>query len=98
MPTREALQRFFHDWERLTPQQRAQFRVARRAFVEDLPSGKFRPSLRIKRVHGRRNRGIWEMTWADNGRATFAYGIEVRPGEAHVIWRRIGTHDIFADP
>jgi hypothetical protein len=26
------------------------------------------------------------------------YGDEVRPGEAPVIWRRIGDHSIFADP
>jgi hypothetical protein len=38
------------------------------------------------------------MTWAADGRATFEYGQEVRPGEAHIIWRRIGTHDIFRRP
>jgi hypothetical protein len=34
----------------------------------------------------------WEMTWAPDGRATLEYGTERRPGEPHVIWRRIGTH------
>jgi hypothetical protein len=38
------------------------------------------------------------MTWAPNGRATWQYGPEQRPGERHVIWRRIGTHDIFRAP
>jgi hypothetical protein len=38
------------------------------------------------------------MTWASNGRATWQYGPEQRPGERHVIWRRIGTHDIFRAP
>jgi hypothetical protein len=42
--------------------------------------------------------GIWEMTWAPDGRATFAYGPEVIADEAHVIWRRIGDHSILADP
>ncbi len=32
------------------------------------------------------------------GRATFKYGTEVRPGTPHVIWRRIGTHDILTGP
>lgn len=33
-----------------------------------------------------------------NGRATFAYGEEQSPGQAHIIWRRIGSHDIFRRP
>jgi len=41
---------------------------------------------------------VWELTFAPDGRATFEYGDEVRPGDAHVIWRRIGDHSIFADP
>jgi hypothetical protein len=28
----------------------------------------------------------------------FEYGAEIRPGEAHVIWRRIGTHSVFRRP
>jgi hypothetical protein len=38
------------------------------------------------------------MTWAPDGRATFSYGTPVKEGEAHIIWRRIGTHDIFTNP
>jgi hypothetical protein len=38
---------------------------------------------------------VFEMTWDNDGRATFSYGEEQIPGEAHVIWRRIGTHAIF---
>ena len=38
------------------------------------------------------------MTWAPNGRATFEYGNEMRSGEPHIIWRRIGTHGIFRKP
>jgi hypothetical protein len=34
------------------------------------------------------------MTWAPHGRATFQYGPSHGQG-AHVIWRRIGTHNIF---
>ena len=42
--------------------------------------------------------GVWEMTWAPDGRATFEYGTERRPGEPHGIWRRVGAHDIFRQP
>ncbi len=38
------------------------------------------------------------MTWAPDGRATFRYGPEQVEGEPHVIWRRIGDHDIFDRP
>ncbi|HET7738898.1 MAG TPA: hypothetical protein VFK32_10015 [Tepidiformaceae bacterium] len=42
--------------------------------------------------------GVYEITWAPDGRATFEYGAAVISGEIHIIWRRIGTHDIFRDP
>jgi hypothetical protein len=38
------------------------------------------------------------MTWAPDGRATFEYGLERLPGEPHVIWCRVGAHDIFRQP
>jgi hypothetical protein len=38
------------------------------------------------------------MTWADDGRATFEYGLKVRIDEVHIVWRRIGSHDIFREP
>ena len=28
----------------------------------------------------------------------FAYGDEVLAGEPHVVWRRVGTHDVLRDP
>lgn len=52
--------------------------------------------FRVKRVRG--TSGVWEMTWAADGRATFEYGDELRPGTPHIIWRRIGTHDVFTSP
>jgi hypothetical protein len=51
---------------------------------------------RVKRVQ--RYPDVWEMTWAADGRATFEYGQEIHAGEPHIIWRRIGTHDIFRQP
>ena len=38
------------------------------------------------------------MTWAPNGRATFEYGDEITKGEPHVVWRRVGTHDVLDQP
>lgn len=52
--------------------------------------------MRVKRVGGTPD--VWEMTWAPDGRATFTYGAEVRAGDPHIIWRRIGKHDIFREP
>ena len=97
MPTREVLASYWRDWDRLTPQQQRRFRAAVGEFIADLREGQaFRPGLRVKRIQG--HPGIWEMSWAPDGRATFQYGAEVVPGEAHVVWRRIGTHDVFRRP
>jgi hypothetical protein len=38
------------------------------------------------------------MTWAPDGRATFHYGDPIREGEPHLVWRRVGTHAILANP
>jgi hypothetical protein len=98
MPTREVLASFWRDWDRLTPQQQRAFRQAVAHFVADMAADgqSFRPGLRVKRVQGHPR--VWEMTWAPDGRATFEYGDEVRSGEPHVVWRRIGTHSIFRRP
>lgn len=97
MPTRDVTASFWRDWQRLTPEQRRSFIEAVRRFVADLKAGAgFRPGLRVKRVQG--HPGIWEMTWAPDGRATFEYGSERRPGDPHIVWRRIGTHDVFRRP
>jgi hypothetical protein len=96
MPTFETLPRFERDWKNLTPGQRATFRkVVLEAFVPDLaaPDRPFRPGLRVKGVKA--HPGVFEMTWDNDGRATFSYGAERVPGQPHVIWRRIGTHAIF---
>ncbi len=95
MPTHEETSRFLADLRALTPEQQTAFRTSLRKFIADLRVGRFRKGLRVKRVRGRP--GIWEMTWADNGRALFRYGPSVRPGERHVIWLRIGGHEIFED-
>lgn len=97
MPTFEALARFLKDYGRLDQDQRRAFAAARQVFVDDLRTGRgFRPGPRVKRVQSTAD--VWEMSWAPDGRATWQYGDERKPGEQHVIWRRIGTHNVFREP
>ncbi len=97
MPTYAWLARFRADFERLTPTQQSAFLAAVQQFVDDLRQGRaFRKGLRVKGIQGAT--GIFEMTWAADGRATFEYGDVVTEGEPHVVWRRIGTHAIFKQP
>lgn len=96
MPTFEALKGFARGYDRLTRQQKMQWQRAVRRLVSGLKSGRLDPALRVKRVQG--HPGVWEISWAPDGRATFHYGDEVRPGDPHVVWRRIGTHDVLDRP
>lgn len=97
MPTFAWLGRFAADFDRLSPAQQAAFLAAIAQFVEDLRAGgRFRKGLRVKGVQGAS--GVFEMTWAHDGGATFQYGDAFIEGEPHVIWRRVGTHDVFKQP
>ena len=96
MPTHEERPQFRRDYDSLTGAQQLAFRTALARFIADLRQGQFRAGLRVKRVQG--YPGVWEMTWAPDGRASFQYGSEIRAGEPHIVWRRIGTHDIFREP
>jgi hypothetical protein len=97
LPTFAWLARFAKDFGSLTPGQQAVFLAVVAQFVADLQSGRgFRKGLRVKAVKGAA--GIFEMTWASDGRATFEYGNEVRGGVPHIMWRRIGTHSAFKMP
>ena len=85
------------DFDSLSADQKAAFLTAVAQFVEDLRRGEgFRKGLRVKGAKGAS--GIFEMIWADDGRATFEYGDPVSEGEAHIIWRRIGAHKILNQP
>lgn len=98
MPTFQTHPRFDRDWKNLAAQQRERFRrVIGEEFQPDLVSGHFRPGLRVKGVLDAPT-GVFEMTWAPDGRAAFEYGKEQRAGETHIIWRRIGSHDVFRRP
>ncbi|WP_239347805.1 MULTISPECIES: hypothetical protein [unclassified Frankia] len=94
MPTFERTMRFLDMYRQLTPAQRERFLRARDMFLADLRlGGGFRKGLRVKGVRTRP--GVYEMTWAPDGRATFAYGPSKRADEPHIIWLEVGTHDIF---
>lgn len=97
MPTYEAEPRFDQDFARLMPEQVRAFYRAVARWVEDLKAGRqLRRGLRIHRIET--YPGVWGFTWAPDGRATFSYGPEVHPGEAHIIWRRVGSHEIYGNP
>jgi hypothetical protein len=97
MPTREVAESFWAGWSRLTAVEQDAFLVAVEKFVEDLRTGGgFRAGLRVKGVRGAP--GVYEMTWAPDGRATFSYAASVVDDEPHIIWRRIGTHEILRRP
>jgi len=96
MPTYEGTEAFWRDFDRLTAGQKHLFLTAVQKLVFDLKTGDPRPGLRIKDY--RRIRGMCELTWAPDGRALFRYGDAKRPGDKHIIWERVGTHDIFESP
>ncbi len=94
MPTFERLRRFDRDYAALTDAQKDAFRAAVQKFVADLKRGHgFRQGLRVKGIRGAP--GMFELTWADDGRATFSYGESRREGEPHIVWHRLGTHDVL---
>jgi hypothetical protein len=97
MPTCDVLASFWRDWDDLSPDEQSAFLDELRKFIADLQAGKgFRKGLRVKGVKGAR--GVYEMTWAPDGRATFQYGRAVKGDDPHIIWRRIGGHGIFRNP
>jgi hypothetical protein len=97
VPTYRLLPRFLQDFAQLSKEDQQRFRDAVAKFVEDLERGEgFRPGLRVRGVQGAS--GIFEMTWAPNGRATFQYGSPILKDQVHVIWRRVGTHAVLSGP
>jgi hypothetical protein len=94
LPTYERSAQFVDDYAHLSPAQRRAFRVAVEKFVADLRRGRgFRPGLRVKGIQG--SAGMFEMTWAPDGRAVFSYGASIHEGEPHIVWHAVGTHDVL---
>lgn len=97
MPTFAWLARFRADFDSMSASRQAVFLAAVAQFVDDMSRGRaFRKGLRVKGVKGAT--GVFEMTWAGDGRATFEYGQSVVDGEPHIVWRRVGTHAILNEP
>jgi hypothetical protein len=97
MPTFKARPRFRKDFDALSAEEKERFPQAVAKFIEDLEGGHgFRPGLRVKGIQGAR--GVFEMTWAEDGRATFEYGAPDRNDQVHIVWRRIGSHAISTSP
>lgn len=96
MTTFDVTNCFKRDLKKLPKTQREIFADAVQEFVEDAVTGKFQSSLRVKRVQGTSE--VFEMTWAPDGRATWQYGKPIRAKESHIIWRRVGTHEVFRNP
>ena len=62
--------------------------------MADLAGGRgFRAGLRVKGLKG--SPGMYEMTWAPDGRAVFSYGESIREREPHIVWHAVGTHDVL---
>ena len=96
-PTYHLVSGFAREFEHLPREQRRAFLKAVAKLIEALKGGARPPnSLRIKRVQGTDD--IWEMSYSGDGRATFRYGAEQRAGETHVIWLRVGGHEILSRP
>lgn len=96
MPTYDWTARFRREFESLTPEQQTRFLRAVRHFVDDLRAGTVRAGLRVKPFRG--SAGLFEFTWAPDGRALFRYGTPLRSNDRHIIWERIGGHEIFENP
>ncbi len=98
MPTFERLARFDREFRRLPRELQQTFLAMLPSFIAALKQDPpvFPPTLRVHRVQGAA--GVWEITFAPDGRATFEYGKEVIAGEPHVIWRRVGTHSVLSEP
>ncbi len=99
MPQYETTETFERDYRGLTQQQKGHFKDAVRKFVEDLRrgDGTIRSSLGIRPV--RKAGGyVFEFHFERNGRATFHYGKCSDPNDVLIVWRRIGTHDIYEAP
>ena len=98
MPTFDRLALFKREYRKLTPEQKARFRVAVAKLVAALqqtpPSLPGDPLVHPLAGH----RGVYELRF----RARRAGDVHVRRAGArrtpHVIWRRIGGHDVLERP
>lgn len=105
MPTFEARDRFWNEFERLRHAEQETFLTARDEFIEVLRAWEDAGCPGIPRFPARlgvtpmvNHPGVFELAWASDGRCTWEFGTPKRTGKCHVIWRRIGSHAVYADP
>ena len=98
MPTYEVSPSFKREHAKLSPALKRRFADAVRRLVAELERDPPRlPGMPVVRpLSGRR--GVYELRFAPDGRATFHVGEELTPGVPHVVWRRIGDHSILDRP
>jgi hypothetical protein len=97
VPTYSFEPRFGREFARLDATAARAFLRAKNRFVAALKAGRpFEAGLGIAEMTG--HPGIFEFHFSDGGRATFHYGNDGRGPAAHVIWRRIGGHEIYREP
>ena len=92
------------DLKKLKSEHRRLFQKERTRFLDALGNldSTDRPTnlpkkFRIKQL--RNTDGIWSMTWSfsrPDGRATFH--IQEIDGQLTIVWRRIGSHEVFKQP
>ncbi|MGH2409666.1 MAG: hypothetical protein ACRDGS_04760 [Chloroflexota bacterium] len=89
--------RFLAEYERLSPEDQDAFQAAIRRFVAALRASRAPdPGLGIRQMTN--HPGIYEFHFSRRGGATFHYGSEDRGKEAHVVYRRVGGHEIYRQP
>jgi len=74
-----------------------EWQAGEREVDAEIAAGRGQCICRPKSSSSRSSRWHQPMN-APDGRATWQFGEEVVDGQPHIIWRRIGTHDIFTRP
>lgn len=92
------------DLKKLKSEHRRLFQTERTRFLDALGdlekihhAPNFPNRFRLKQL--RNTDGVWAMTWSfsrPDGRATFH--LDEIDGEPVLVWRRIGSHEIFKQP
>jgi hypothetical protein len=92
LPTFSVEDRFWNDYRRLKRWKQARFTLAWQEFRDTLLQWetdgalglpRFPAALRVKDVNG--YPGIWELTWARDGRFTWEYGNQELPNNVHIV-------------
>lgn len=93
MPTFDVSDQFWNEWDRLHLSRQERFLKARDEFVACLK--KKRPFPAHLDIHPLKSqKGVFIFCFGPDNRALFRYGDEQAPGDAHILWLRIGGHEV----